>query len=198
MALEQSIDQAKPANYADVLSRTGAALDWLRARYADGKLPLLRLPEQRDDIATILGYAGVLRNGTTDVIFLGTGGSSLGGQTLAQLAGYAVPGVGALRDPPRIHFMDNLDPESYATLLQRLPLKTSRFVAVSKSGGTGETLMQTIAALDAVKAAGLDPHQHFLGITEPAKPGKPNGLRAMLGAHKIEMMEHDTGVGGRF
>jgi glucose-6-phosphate isomerase len=198
MALKQSIDQAKPANFADVLSRTGAALDWLRARHADGKLPLLRLPEKRDDIAAILGYAGVLRNGTTDVIFLGTGGSSLGGQTLAQLAGHAVPGVGSLRDPPRIHFMDNLDPESYATLLQRLPLKTSRFVAVSKSGGTGETLMQTIAALDAVKAAKLDPHEHFLGITEPAKPGKPNGLRAMLGAHKIEMMEHDTGVGGRF
>jgi glucose-6-phosphate isomerase len=198
MALKQSIDQAKPANFADVLSRTGAALDWLRARHADGKLPLLRLAERRDDIAAILGYAGVLRNGTTDVIFLGTGGSSLGGQTLAQLAGHAVPGVGSLRDPPRVHFMDNLDPESYATLLQRLPLETSRFVAVSKSGGTGETLMQTIAALDAVKAAKLDPHEHFLGITEPAKPGKPNGLRAMLGAHKIEMMEHDTGVGGRF
>jgi glucose-6-phosphate isomerase len=198
MALKQSIDQATPANFADVLSRTGAALDWLRARHADGKLPLLRLAERRDDIAAILGYAGVLRNGTTDVIFLGTGGSSLGGQTLAQLAGHAVPGVGSLRDPPRVHFMDNLDPESYATLLQRLPLETSRFVAVSKSGGTGETLMQTIAALDAVKAAKLDPHEHFLGITEPAKPGKPNGLRAMLGAHKIEMMEHDTGVGGRF
>jgi glucose-6-phosphate isomerase len=198
MALKQSIDQAKPANFADVLSRTDGALKWLRDRHADGKLPLLRLPEQRDDIATILGYAGVLRDGTSDVIFLGTGGSSLGGQTLAQLSGYAVPGVGALRDPPRVHFMDNLDPESYATLLQRLPLKTSRFVAVSKSGGTGETLMQTIAALDAVKAATLDPHAHFLGITEPAKPGKSNGLRAMLGAHKIEMMEHDTGVGGRF
>jgi glucose-6-phosphate isomerase len=198
MAIKQTIDQARPANFADVLARTSGALDWLRARHADGQLPLLRLPEKRDDIAAILGYAGVLRDGTTDVIFLGTGGSSLGGQTLAQLAGYAVPGVGSLRDPPRIHFMDNLDPESYGTLLQRLPLKASRFVAVSKSGGTGETLMQTIAALDAVKAQKLDPHAHFLGITEPAKPGKPNGLRAMLGAHKIEMMEHDTGVGGRF
>jgi glucose-6-phosphate isomerase len=198
MALRQTIDQARPANFADVLARTSGALDWLRARHADGGLPLLRLPEKRDDVAAILGYAGVLRDGTSDVIFLGTGGSSLGGQTLAQLAGHAVPGVGALRDPPRIHFMDNLDPESYGTLLQRLPLKTSRFVAVSKSGGTGETLMQTIAALDAVKAQKLDPHAHFLGITEPAKPGKANGLRAMLGAHKIEMMEHDTGVGGRF
>src|SRR5260221_9073053 len=198
MALQQSIDYARPANFADVLARTGDELARLRAHHAHNTLPLLRLPERHDDIATILGYATLLRDNTTDVIFLGTGGSSLGGQTLAQLAGYAVPGVGALRDPPRIHFMDNLDPESYRALLQRLPLKTSRFVAVSKSGGTGETLMQTIAALDAVKAAKLDPHQHFLGITEPAKPGKGNGLRTMLGAHNIEMMEHDTGVGGRF
>jgi glucose-6-phosphate isomerase len=198
MALKQSIDQARPANFAEVLARTGATLASLRARHADRTLPLLRLPEKRDDLATILGYATLLRDGTSDVIFLGTGGSSLGGQTVAQLAGHAVPGVGALRDPPRIHFMDNLDPDSYAALLERLPLKTCRFVAVSKSGGTGETLMQTIAALNAVKAARLEPHDHFLGITEPAKPGKGNGLRDLLSHHQIRMMDHDPGVGGRF
>src|SRR5690348_711135 len=165
MALKQSIEQARPDNFAAVLARTGAALASLRARHADGSLPLLRLPERRDDIATILGYARLLRDNTSDVVFLGTGGSSLGGQTLAQLAGHAVPGVGALRDPPRLHFIDNLDPDSTSTLLQRLPLKTSRFVAVSKSGGTGETLMQAIAALEAVMAAKLDPDAHFLGIT---------------------------------
>jgi len=198
MALQQSIEHARPKDFDAVLARTNKALTALRARHADGTLPLLRLPERRDDVATILGYAALLRDGTSDVIFLGTGGSSLGGQTLAQLAGHAVPGVGALRDPPRIHFMDNLDPESYGTLLQRLPLKTSRFVAVSKSGGTGETLMQTIAALDAVRAAKLDPHQHVLGITEPAKPGKANGLRGLLAHHQIRMMDHDPGVGGRY
>jgi len=198
MPLMQSIEHAHPAGLADVLARTGKALAWLSARHADGALPLLRLPEKRDDIAEILGYATLLRDGTSDVVFLGTGGSSLGGQTLAQLAGYAVPGVGALRDPPRIHFMDNLDPDSYGMLLQRLPLKTSRFVAVSKSGGTGETLMQTIAALAAVKAAKLDPHAHFLGISEPARPGKANGLRDLLSAHQVRMMDHDAKVGGRF
>ena len=198
MALRQSIDHARPENFAEVLARTGAALARLRARHADGSLPLLRLPEQRDDIATILGYATLLRDGTSDVVFLGTGGSSLGGQTLAQLGGHAVPGVGALRDPPRIHFMDNLDADSTSALMARLPLKTSRFVAVSKSGGTGETLMQAVAALDAVKSARLDPHAHFLGISEPARPGKANGLRDLLAAHQVPMMDHDPGVGGRF
>jgi glucose-6-phosphate isomerase len=198
MALQQSIEQARPKDFAEALAGTGAALDALRACHADGTLPLLRLPERRDDIAEILGHAALLRDGASDVVFLGTGGSSLGGQTLAQLAGYAVPGVGALRDPPRIHFMDNLDPESYGALLARLPLPTSRFVAVSKSGGTGETLMQAIAALDALRAAKLDPHAHLLGITEPARQGKANGLRDLLSAHRVRMLDHDPGVGGRF
>jgi glucose-6-phosphate isomerase len=62
---------------------------------------------------------------------LGTGGSSLGGQTLAQLAGFNVPGVAAPRDPPRMHFSDNLDPFSFETMLVRLPLPSTRFVAIS-------------------------------------------------------------------
>jgi glucose-6-phosphate isomerase len=198
MALKQSIEHARAETFADVLAQTDAALASLRARHADRTLPLLHLPARRDDIAGVLGYAALLREGATDVVVLGIGGSSLGGQTLSQLSGYAVPGVGSLRDPPRIHFIDNLDPESYGALLERLPLRSTRFVCVSKSGGTGETLMQTAAALAAVKAARLDPHDRFLGITEPAKPGKSNGLRELLGAYRVAMMEHDPGVGGRF
>jgi glucose-6-phosphate isomerase len=198
MALKQRVEQAQPENFADMLARTGEALESLRSRHADGTLPLLRLPGRRDDIATILGYAALLREGATDVVFLGIGGSSLGGQTLAQLAGYAVPGAGSLRASPRAHFIDNLDPESCSALLQRLPLPTSRFVAVSKSGGTGETLMQTMAVLAALKAAKIDPHDRFVGITEPGAPGKVNGLRNLLGDHLIPIMDHDPGVGGRY
>src|SRR5262249_55506566 len=134
----------------DALGRCVEALDWLRARHADGGLPLLRLPAARDDLAAIRDAANRLRAGATDIVILGTGGSTLGGQTLAQLAGHGVPGIGALRDGPRLHFMDNLDPDTYGALLARLPLATTRFVAISKSGGTAETLMQTIAALTAV------------------------------------------------
>jgi glucose-6-phosphate isomerase len=198
MALKQSIEHARAENFADALARTGEALARLRAQHAGGTLPLLRLPARQDDLAAILGYAALIREGASDVVVLGIGGSSLGGQTLAQLADYAVPGLGNLRPPPRIHFIDNLDPDSYGALLRRLVLPTTRFICVSKSGGTGETLMQTTAALAAVKAARLDPHERFLGITEPARPGKSNGLRDLLAAYRIPMMDHDPGVGGRF
>jgi glucose-6-phosphate isomerase len=209
MSLVQSIDNALAARvgegvpadaYAAALKRSEAALDWLRARHADGGLPLLRLPAQRDDLDEIKQTARKLAAGATDIVLLGTGGSSLGGQTLAQLAGHAVPGIGLLRDPPRMHFMDNLDPESFATLLARLPLSTSRFVAISKSGGTGETLMQSAAVLAALKQAGLEKRigELVLGLSEPAAGGKRNGLRDLLSSFGVPFLEHDTGVGGRF
>jgi glucose-6-phosphate isomerase len=184
----------------ETLKRSEAALAWLRTRHEDGGLRLLRLPAERDDITQISDAARKLKAGATDIVFLGTGGSSLGGQTLAQLAGYAVPGIGILRGIPRLHFMDNLDPETFGTLLGKLPLPTTRFVAISKSGGTGETLMQTAAALQACKDAGLHENipQLFLGLSEPAKPGKNNGLRNLLGAFGVPFLDHDTGVGGRF
>src|SRR5205085_462799 len=108
--------------------------------------------------------------------------------------------AGLLRPGPRLHFMDNLDPGTFATLLERVPHATTHFVAISKSGGTGETLMQACAALAAVKAAGLAVRipDLFLGITEPAKGGKRSGLRVLFDEHHIPMLEHDTGVGGRY
>ena len=210
MPIRQSIESARAerigthgvaaAALNDALAQSAAALDWIRARHADGALPLLRLPERQDDLDGIRAFGQRLASGASDIVILGTGGSSLGGQALAQLADYAVEGAGALRSGPRLHFMDNLDPDSFAALLARLPLATTRFVAISKSGGTGETLMQIAAALDAVKTAGLAGliPQLFLGLTEPAANGKRSGLRALCDEYKIDMLDHDPKVGGRF
>ncbi len=210
MTIQQSIDNALEKNIGahgvdgsvlkQALARAEGALETLRKQYADGSLPLLQLPQKGDDVAALKDQARQLADRATDVVIMGTGGSSLGGQTLAQLAWHGVPGVGALRNPPRLHFLDNIDPESYAELLKRLPHASTRFVAISKSGGTAETLMQTIAALSALKAQNLGPRipDIFLGLTEPAKAGKRNGLRELLAHHKVPCLDHDTGVGGRF
>jgi glucose-6-phosphate isomerase len=207
MALRQSIDLARegrvgPHGVSDkalqgALTRAERALDRLRVRHAGEGLALLGLPGKTDDLAQIRETGRQLAAGASDVVFLGTGGSSLGGQTLAQLGGYAVPGVAAFMTP-RLHFMDNLDPASFDALLANLPRKTTHFVAISKSGGTGETLMQTIAVLSALEAARVSPAEVCVGITEPAGSGRANGLRALFGAHGVPMLEHDTGVGGRY
>ena len=199
MPLIQNIDGARaaagPALEA-ALTRSAAALDWLREQHAQNGLALLRYPEKTDDLAAIKAAAQKIAAGATDIVVLGTGGSSLGGQTLAQLAGYGVEGSAAFTKP-RLHFMGNLDPVSFDALLSNLPLKTSRFIAVSKSGGTGETLMQTIAALSALTAGGVAAKDVMLGISEPALK-TANGLRDLLKPFDVPFMEHDTGVGGRY
>jgi glucose-6-phosphate isomerase len=209
MPFQQNIDNTRAerigahgvakAALDETLRRCEAALDWLRQQHADEALPLLRLPAKTSDLDEINRAAARLRAGATDVVVLGTGGSSLGGQTIAQLADIGVRGAEPFRSPPRMHFMDNLDPATYGALLGKLPLATTRFIAISKSGGTGETLMQTAAALAAVKQAGLEARigELFFGISEAAKPGNNNGLRDLLGS-SVEMLEHDPNIGGRY
>ncbi len=210
MPFLQSIDLAREdrigregisqAALQDALKRAGPALDWLRARHGDSGLRLLRMPAERGDIAQTADAGKKLAQGARDIVFLGTGGSSLGGQTLAQLADYMLPGLGLLRSGPRIHFMDNLDAATFGAVLIKLPLETARFVAISKSGGTAETLMQLAAVLDALEVAGLKSRVRELvfGLTEPGKPGKPNQLRECLAALGCTILDHDTGIGGRY
>ncbi|MFL5323094.1 MAG: glucose-6-phosphate isomerase, partial [Microvirga sp.] len=101
---------------------------------------------------------------------------------------------------PRVHFLDNLDPVTFGQVLERLPLATSRFVATSKSGGTGETLMQAIAVLSALDKVSLRGRagELMLGISEPREEGGKNGLRDLLEPEGVPFLDHHTGVGGRY
>lgn len=162
-------------------------------------LALLSMPAETGDLAGTRAAAARLTAGATDIVFLGTGGSSLGAQTLGQIAGHAVPGLGRLMSGPRVHFLDNLDPLTFETVLAALPLPTTRFAAISKSGGTGETLMQTMAVIAVLEDAKLPVSDHVIGLSEPQKEGaKRNALRGLLEPYGVSFLDHHTGIGGRF
>ncbi len=38
----------------------------------------------------------------------------------------------------------------------------------------------------------------MLGISEPARQGKRNGLRELLGKHQVPLLDHDPDIGGRY
>jgi glucose-6-phosphate isomerase len=184
------------------LKRVEPHIEALKSDYAAKRLPLLRIAEDTADVIEAASALKALSVGARTILFFGTGGSSLGGQTLAQLAGWNIPG-GAdekQRSRPRTRFYDNLDAVTLAGALSSLDLATSRFVVTSKSGGTAETLAQVIAALSAVKAAGLEAQipKMFLGVTELDTPGKKNGLRSLFASLNIPMLEHHAGIGGRY
>lgn len=191
-----------PTVYASWLQKTESHMAALKADYAAKRLPLLNIPDETADIADATAALKTLSEGAATVVFFGTGGSGLGGQTLAQLAGWNIPGGAnaAQRKRPRTRFYDNLDSATLGGAIANLDLAATRFVVTSKSGGTAETLAQVIVALSAVKAAGLEARipKMFLGITEPDQPGKSNGLRSLFNKLAIPMLEHHTGIGGRF
>lgn len=184
------------------LGKLEPSLAELKADYVSGKLPLLRVPEATDDIAPAEAALARLSEGAQTIVFFGTGGSSLGGQALAQLAGWNIPGGAdaAQRKRPRTRFYDNLDATTLERALASFDLSRTRFVVVSKSGGTPETMVQAVCALQAVLAAGLEQQipRLFLGVTEPTQAGKSNALRSLFEAYGIPLLDHHTGIGGRF
>src|SRR5450432_1722000 len=131
--------------YDQALAKSAGALDWLRQQYASLGLELLGIPSRSDDLRAAAKQAAALK-GFSTVAVLGIGGSSLGGQALT-----------ALRKvfKPYVEFHDNPDPFSWAKALKRFDLKKTHFIAISKSGGTAETLMQVLTAADALEKLGV-------------------------------------------
>jgi len=179
--------------YAQTLAQTAPALDRLRQWQKDGSLPLLRLPHARADLAEPQRHAERFRQNFSNVVILGTGGSSLGGQTLVALADL---GFGPRPNTPKLWFMDNVDPATFSEMFARLDPDATGVVAISKSGGTAETLTQLLATIDWFTAhfGEAAVHDHILAVTEP----RDNVLRRLATRHRIPTLDHDPKVGGRF
>ncbi|OAI45227.1 hypothetical protein AYO42_03240 [Rhizomicrobium sp. SCGC AG-212-E05] len=174
-----------PTRYAKALGGTVAALDWLRRQHKDKTLELLGIPARTDDVRMAAKQAAALK-GFATVAVLGIGGSSLGGQALTALR---------KKTKPFVEFHDNPDPFSWTKALKRLDLKKTHFVAISKSGGTAETLMQVLTAAEALEKAGVKSlKKHFTIITEPHK----SALADFADSIQAVKLDHPLGVGGRY
>ena len=173
------------AAYDQALARSGSALDWLRDQHAGKGLELLGIPTATSDLRAAAKQAAALK-GFVTVAVLGIGGSSLGGQALTALRKVTKPFV---------EFHDNPDPFAWTRALNRFDLKKTHFIAISKSGGTAETLMQVLTAADALEKVGVKQlKKHFTVITEPHKSALAD-FADSIGAVKLD---HPTGVGGRY
>lgn len=202
--LEQTIGVhgLSPSEYNMWFERASKGARSLKVAHEANLLPLLRITEKRDDLDLAIDAFEKLSDGAEVVVFLGTGGSSLGGQTIAQMGGWFIPGdeVNQPKKLPRTRIFDNLDPRSLERGIGLLDLKKSRFVIISKSGNTAETLLQAISVVNAFKEAGLEEliGRSILGLSEPPLPGVKNGLRDLLEDFGCQFLDHETEIGGRF
>lgn len=182
--------------YEAALGRLGPALSDLRRQGTAFGPAWLRLPSQTADLDAAKPVLDHLLNNTTELVVLGTGGSSLGAQALAQAAGRIGLLPQAAEGTPRIHFFDNLDPHTFERALKSFDLRTARFLVISKSGTTAETLAQMFAVMGVLQAAGGGKYMkfHFAAITEPGD----NVLRRVAERVGFPVADHDPGIGGRY
>lgn len=168
--------------------------DGLRAR---GSVGFVDLPSDKTLLDQVESYAASVRGKYDDVVILGIGGSALG--PIALRTALRPSGWNMLDDKgrggyPRLHVLDNVDPETIAALLSRLRLERTLFVVTSKSGGTAETMAQFLIVHDRIAREKLDVTKQMVFITDP----KQGALRPLAERLRIPALDIPASVGGRF
>lgn len=144
-----------------------------------------------------LSFAAKAKGRYDDVVILGIGGSALGPvalRTALRPSGWNMLPDAARKGMPRLHVLDNVDPETIAALMSRLDLARSLFIVTSKSGGTAETMSQFLIVHEALMRQSLRVGAHMVFVTDPAK----GALRPLAVKHGIPALDIPPGVGGRF
>ena len=131
----------------------------------------------------------VLRDGYTDAVLLGMGGSSLAPEVFSKALGKP---DGFLR----LHILDSTDPGQIRDILERIKLPHTLFIVATKSGGTVETLSGFKYFFNEVTdAVGIDEAgERFVAITDPGSAlenlGRQHDFRRVFLA--------EPSIGGRY
>jgi glucose-6-phosphate isomerase len=140
-----------------------------------------------------LVHAGKIKGSTgknfTHVAQIGIGGSDLGPRALY----LALENWAGTEGKRRLTaaFISNVDPDDASRVASSVPLDTTIFVLVSKSGTTQETLANELFVKEKLRKAGLDPGKHIVAVTSETSPLAHNS--AYLDSFYI-----DDFIGGRY
>ena len=186
------------AEWQEIAGRFRGAHAAVQGKRQRGELGFYDLPDDQRLLAQTTDYAAGARGRFTDVLLLGIGGSALG--PIALRTALLPPAWNTLSDAerggrPRLHVLDNVDPDTITVTLERLDLARTVVLVVSKSGGTAETMAQYLlvrAALDA--ALGDQAKDHLVFVTDPEK----GSLRPIANKEGLAALDIPPNVGGRF
>ena len=162
-----------------------------------GEVGFVGLPRDTALVEQVTRYAARAKGKYDDVVVLGIGGSALGPialRTALRPSGWNMLDDKARGGFPRLHVLDNVDPETIAALLNRLNFQRALFIVTSKSGGTAETMSQFLIVHDRLKSAQLDLQDHLVFVTDP----KQGALRPLAQRLEVPALDIPPNIGGRF
>jgi glucose-6-phosphate isomerase len=200
----KNIEQTKIGNHglewqktlSDAQNNLEAARDALLARrFVDSAmLGWMQLPSDTAALETALSLAAEL-HGYSDLIVLGIGGSSLGGIAVIEALKHPYRHLQKNGIGMRVHFIDNVDGDVIAGLLEVLDPKTTLVNVISKSGTTTETMSAYL-----ICKSWLEQHlgaawaSQMIATTDPQK----GVLRPMVQKYGFKSLSVPPSVGGRF
>ena len=189
-----------PDTLDGLAGRFRAVHDDTVARREAGELGFYALPERTGLIDEIEAFADGPGQAFENVVVLGIGGSALGATALLH----------ALRGPewnqrsaearehfPRLFVLDNVDPDTVASLLDRIDVRRTLFNVISKSGTTAETMSQYLVVRERLAEALDDPEgvrRHLVFTTDP----EGGVLRQIAADEGVVTLPVPQNVGGRF
>ena len=129
-----------------------------------------------------------------NLVICGMGGSSLGAKALCSNNFYDSYHH---KLQNKIYFIDNIHYHNLCEFLKILNFNETAFLFISKSGGTIETICQTLFITDYYKDELVNNNsQNLYFLTEDRE--KNNPLYKIAKEHKREIIEHDKDIGGRY
>ena len=142
--------------------------------------------------------------GYENLVILGIGGSALGITALNTALNppfYNLLDAAGRGNKPRLFVMDNIDPDTFAKMLEVCPPEKTLYNVISKSGGTAETMIQLLLVMEPLeKAVGKDKvKDHLVITTSPDVEGAPNSLlHPVTREYGCTAFDIPLNVGGRF
>ncbi len=140
------------------------------------------------------------RAGIRDLVQIGIGGSSLGAECVFRALAHPEHNLlpDAARRGPRLHFVDNVDPDRLHGLLEVLDLRHTLMHVVSKSGDTVETAAGFQLVRDAIREA-LPKSRRASALRDHVVATTGTGsLREFCSREEIEILDFPPDIGGRF
>ncbi|MEW6071594.1 MAG: glucose-6-phosphate isomerase [Planctomycetota bacterium] len=183
------------AELAGMAPRSAAALEAVLARRARD-LRWLDLPHLDEAARGIADYAQSVYGRFENVCVLGIGGSALGNIALQTALNSPYHNLRPPVGIPRLFVLDNVDPDLVGEFLAAVDPRTTLFNAISKSGGTAETMSQFLIFRGAlIDALGEEAHREHIVITTDAEKGV---LREIVRREGYRAFVVPDGVGGRY
>lgn len=174
---------------------SSAALRAIEAR-RKRDLRWMDLPYQDEVCREICDYAASVRGRFENVVVLGIGGSALGNIALQTALNSPYHNLRPPPGIPRLFVLDNVDPDLVGEFIDNVDPATTLFNAISKSGGTAETMAQFLIFREAlIERLGEREHAEHVVLTTDAEKGV---LREIARRDGYRSFVVPDGVGGRF